>query len=337
MYKSRTRSLCASSAFVALSLVALRVSAQTTADPAAAPVDTTADATAQGSDANRRDASAHFRMGVGLYEEGDFQGALAEFERANQAAPSPVVLYNIAQTHLALRDYVAASDALAQYLELGGARIPAARREEVRAQLETLTMRIGRIRVVCNVDDAAITIDGRPVGRTPVAQPIRVSLGRHQIVIRAPMREPDERTVTIAGNTEIEVAVEFPPIPETPLAQDAPSHVLRRLGWASTGLGIGAGVAGAATFGLALSARGRYGDATSTYPADDAAARDARDDVHRFSLISDITTGVGIAAGGAGIVMLIVDRRHRSSDEAAAATAVLVLPSRNGMVVTGRF
>ena len=42
--------------------------AQATEDPTAAPVDTTVDATATNNEARRREAAAHFLMGVSLYE-----------------------------------------------------------------------------------------------------------------------------------------------------------------------------------------------------------------------------------------------------------------------------
>jgi tetratricopeptide (TPR) repeat protein len=320
--------ICASIAWSSLA------SAQGGGDPAAAPVDTSADAGASASEAARREASVHFRMGVSLYEEGDFQGALAEFERANQAAPSPVVLYNVAQTYLALRDYVAASDALTRYLELGGSRLPATRRAEVAQQLDMLSMRIGRIRIVCNVDDATITVDGTPRGRTPLDSPLRVSLGRHQVVVRAAMREPDERTVTVAGNSEVIVDVDLPAAPSAVVAE-APPRTLRTVGWAAIATGIGAGIAGGTTFGLAMRARSRYQDATASSPADVDAALGARDDVRRLSLASDITTGVAIAAGGTGIVLCLVDRaRHRGEDP---TSTVLVAPTRHGVVVSGRF
>jgi tetratricopeptide (TPR) repeat protein len=63
-------------------------------------------------EAARSEASVRFRTGVNLYLEGDFQGAMAEFQRAYASMPSALVLYNLAQTHLALRDYVAARDTL---------------------------------------------------------------------------------------------------------------------------------------------------------------------------------------------------------------------------------
>jgi tetratricopeptide (TPR) repeat protein len=277
-------------------------------------------------------------MGVSLYEEGDFPAALAEFERANEAAPSAVVLYNIAQTHLALRDYVAANDTLLRYIELGGDRITEARREEVRAQLATLAMRVGRILVACNEDGVAVIVDGHTVGRTPITEPLRVSSGRHQVVLRASGREPQEQNVTVAGNTEVSVEFTFDPLPPPVVVEEAPSRTLRTVGWIGMGVGIASGVTAFATFGLAMGARSDYDDATALRPANEQAARNARDDVRRFSLATDVLTGVAIAGCGAGLALILIDRNRNGDEESTPAdTAVVVVPTRSGLNVVGRF
>lgn len=306
------------------------------ADPAAAPVDTTVEAGAN--DARRREAATHFRMGVSLYEEGDFQAALAEFERANESAPSPVVLYNIAQTHLAMRDYVAATDALRRYLELGGDRITPERRAEVDSQLQTLAMRVGRINVVCNEDGASISIDGRPMGRTPLSEPLRVSSGRHQLVVRAAGREPNEQTVTVAGNTDITVEVEFAPLPPevSPAATEEPVHTLRTVGWVTIGVGVASAVAAGTTFGLSMGARSDYDAEAESIPVDEAAALDARDRWRRLSLASDVMTGLAIVGGGVGLTLVLLDGRG-DDEERADQASVFVAPTPSGVVVSGRF
>lgn len=307
---------------------------EASADPEAAPVDRTIEAGPSG-DAARREARVRFQMGVTLYEEGDFQGALAEFERANASAPSPVVLYNIAQTHLALRDYVAAVDALNRYLEEGGSRLSPERRAEVEAQLASLAMRIGRVRITANEDGASVTIDGHPIGRTPLDEPVRLSSGRHQVVIRVPERDPFEQELTIAGNVEIELRADFPPPPPRVTEGDEPARTLRTVGYLGIGTGIAGGAAALTTFGLAMGARNRYESAIDAIPADEAAARDARDDVRRLSLASDVLTGASLAIGVTGLVLVLVDRGRNEEEE--DTPAAFVAPTRGGFVVYGTF
>src|SRR4051794_6564997 len=66
------------------------------------------------------DADVHFRRGVDLFRERAFGGALTEFRRAYQIAPSYRVLYNIALCHAELREYAQAHAAYRQYLDAGG-------------------------------------------------------------------------------------------------------------------------------------------------------------------------------------------------------------------------
>src|SRR4051794_8832549 len=80
-------------------------------------------------------AHRHFRLGVMLYSEGNFGPALAQFERAYASKPHFRVLYNIAQCHFELRDYVAARATLRQYLTEGAAALDAERRARSEADL----------------------------------------------------------------------------------------------------------------------------------------------------------------------------------------------------------
>src|SRR5438876_6791259 len=80
------------------------------------------------SQATMDEAAAHFRRGVDLFKEADFRGALIEFRRANQLAPSFRVLYNIGQCYLELQDYGGALRSFQAYLSEGGKGIPRDRR-----------------------------------------------------------------------------------------------------------------------------------------------------------------------------------------------------------------
>src|SRR5262245_60656219 len=47
----------------------------------------------------QREADRHFQSGVALYKEANYSEALAEFGRAYEISPHPLVLYNIAECH----------------------------------------------------------------------------------------------------------------------------------------------------------------------------------------------------------------------------------------------
>lgn len=82
-------------------------------------------------------ARAQYQRGVRSYNLGEFSVAASEFRAAYRLAPTPALLFNIAQAHRAARDYDAAERYYARYLEL----VPdapereyiSARREEMRS------------------------------------------------------------------------------------------------------------------------------------------------------------------------------------------------------------
>src|SRR5205814_1503712 len=47
----------------------------------------------------KAEAKRHYRKGVTEYNLGHFQNAIAEFDKAYSLDPSPILLYDIAQSH----------------------------------------------------------------------------------------------------------------------------------------------------------------------------------------------------------------------------------------------
>jgi tetratricopeptide (TPR) repeat protein len=127
------------------------------------------------------EAGKRFNAGVTLYSEADYRAALVEFKRAYEIAPNPAVLYNIGQTQYQLQDYAAAYLSLTRYLAEAGA--DADHKEEVTKTLATLASRVGKINVMANVEGAEVRIDDELVGKTPLAAPVLVSVGRRKVEI----------------------------------------------------------------------------------------------------------------------------------------------------------
>src|SRR5207249_1752529 len=66
------------------------------------------------------EAKAAFAAGKVAFERGDYDGALANFQRANLLAPAPSLSYNIGSTYEKLGRYHDAVLAFERYLELAG-------------------------------------------------------------------------------------------------------------------------------------------------------------------------------------------------------------------------
>src|SRR4051794_41878089 len=76
------------------------------------------------------DAKRHFDQAVALFNDGDFGGALAEFEASYKIRPSAGVLYNIGLTQKALYRYDEALASLRKYL-VDAQKVPKDKRAEV--------------------------------------------------------------------------------------------------------------------------------------------------------------------------------------------------------------
>src|SRR4051812_184720 len=106
-----------------------------------------------------REARERYDNAVKLYEEGAYDAALVELNRAAELRPSYKLYYNIGQVRYAMHDYAAASDAYRRYLEQGGDKIPSSRREQVQKELNDLAQRVAKLTIDVDVPGAEILID----------------------------------------------------------------------------------------------------------------------------------------------------------------------------------
>lgn len=151
-------------------------------------------------------AREHFMRGVELYQDGEYEAALADFLRANELAPHYALLYNIGLVRAHLEHYPEAVTALERYLEEGGAEVPERRVTEVRQLLRRFRGRVGRLRVALVGPAAArLSIDGVEAGQLPMEAPLAVSAGRRTVEVSAEGFMPFRRQVIVAGGVEVSV------------------------------------------------------------------------------------------------------------------------------------
>jgi hypothetical protein len=170
------------------------------------------------SPAVKAEARERFDTGLHLFEKGENAGALAEFKRAYQLIPNPVVIYNMGLVYAAMNRPVDAYDALTQFLgEINAGTAVAEQKkhaEEVRAEQEK---RIAQL-VVLTDHPATVEVDGIEVGHTPLAKPIRVGSGSHVVAVEAPGFLGSRREVTLAGQLTETIAMAMQPT-DTRMAQ----------------------------------------------------------------------------------------------------------------------
>jgi len=143
-------------------------------------------------DVAQRDAQARFEEGLARVRNRDFEGALVAFQEANSVIKKPAVVWNLALTEEKTNRPV---DALAHFREFLR-ESPPTDPDRVRAQthIDSLNAATGHIDVAAPAG-AVITLDGtRAVGATPLADPVDVVPGHHDIEARL---QTAVRTVSI--------------------------------------------------------------------------------------------------------------------------------------------
>ncbi|MFZ5441384.1 MAG: PEGA domain-containing protein [Myxococcota bacterium] len=129
-----------------------------------------------------KEAATRFQRGVSLYKDGDYEAALTEFKQAYRLAPSFEVLYNIGLTQRRLYEYGEAVRSLNEYLQQGGKKVTAQRRDAVRKELEEIRQLTAEVTVVVQGSgEATLSVDGKEVAKSPLKEPLLLRPGKHTI------------------------------------------------------------------------------------------------------------------------------------------------------------
>jgi tetratricopeptide (TPR) repeat protein len=250
-----------------------------------------------------KEAGRHFQRGVTLYNETDYRAALIEFQRAYDIAPNAAVLYNIGETYFQLQNYAAALVTLERYLSDAGASAP--HRAEVEQTLETLHARVGKVAVTANVADCDATIDDESVGKTPLREPVLVSIGRRKVTVTCEHRAPETRYVDVAAGDTVPLQLRLAdPSPRisapaagvttgsTPRSDYSTAAWYTAAAFATVGAGVGI---------VAVIKSRNLDSARKTFPVTKQELDDKAKSVKTWSLIGDIAGGVAVAAAGVGL------------------------------------
>lgn len=266
------------------------------------------------------EASQRFRSGVSFYKDRDFAAAMVEFRRAYELVPNFTVLFNLGQTARELKDYAVALKAFEQYLDEGGAKVPAARHKEVAASIEELRRKVGTLKITSNVEGAEVLLDDVSAGVTPLAAPIVVNVGRHKLSATSTGYTPVTRAVDVAGTTETPVALDLEKIaPVVTTVIEAPKEP-QKLGtptivWVMLGITAGSGVAAGVTGGLAVSARGGLKSALGTFPGDPKAITAAQGKTRTLAITTDVLGGITIAGAVTAVVLYAIAPKTAAKTE----------------------
>jgi hypothetical protein len=316
------------------------------------------------------EAQQRFQRALDLYEEGNFDAARAEFQRAYDIAPNFKLLYNLGQIDFELHDYPAALAAFEKYLADGGAKIPEARRAQVELDIEKLKARVARVDVTADVAKADVFVDDMQVGSTPLGRSVLVSAGRRKITVSKSGYFSVTRWIDVAGGDASQVSIELsesapsraPLAPSSlispsarigaspslsdPLVSSA-AHVLgpsapgpnapdtgggRGFLWAGWALAGSLAVAAGVTGGLAYASSRDLVDERNRQGASRADLDRKSSEVRDLALATDIIGGSALIAAGVTFVATV----SRGPDKSETAS-LRIVPSLHEVCLSGQF
>jgi hypothetical protein len=280
-------------------VVAVAVTLLSTAAYAQAPAPATsppgAPATAGPPSASAIDAARkHYEAGITMFDTGDYEPALTEFERAYQLAPNYRIFYNLGKIHRMLKDYVQALKDFQRFLS-DGTDQPADKKSEVTQYIKELNAVVAKVTVTSNVAGADISVDSVVVGKTPSSDPILVNPGSRTVSVSMAGYVPASKSVRVAPQDAVQVELN-PTIPSVQVTrketQRSSMPWIIPVGWITTGVLV----AGSATFGgLALSEQSTLKNTkTQSEPNN---LNSLHNTMTTYATVSDICTGVAVVTG----------------------------------------
>ena len=277
---------------------------------------------------SKEEARSRYDRGKQLYDEGAYDAALIEFQRAYELSPSYVILYNIGQVYRQTNDYAGALRSYERYLNEGKTQIDAKRRGEVEQEVAQLRARVATLVVSVNVPGAEISIDDVSVGKSPLPQGVVVNAGRRRVTATKEGKVPVAKVVTVAGSDSLKVDLDMSdPGSAGPLATTSSSATTSKppeetktpwVGWVLTGaFGLGTVIGGVIALGASSDLKSERDKSGSTRSNLD----DARSKVKTTALVTDILLGATVITGGISLYLTFRTPSKETSRGPAAPPA----------------
>jgi len=160
------------------------------------------------------EAKRHFDQAVALFNDGDFGGALAEFEASYKIHASAGVLYNIGLTQKALYRYDEALASLRKYL-VDAQKVPKDKRAEVTQLISEIQALLATVTFAVTPPGTSIALDGRELGKAPEIGSYGVAAGMHTFDFAADGYKPAKKELKVVAGQPLTLTVSLEKIPTT--------------------------------------------------------------------------------------------------------------------------
>jgi hypothetical protein len=271
------------------------------------------------------EARKRYELGLKLYEDGNYEAARIEFERALAIAPSYKILFNVGLAYKQLHKYVDALKAFEAYLQEGGTQVPPERRADVEKEIAELRPRIARVTITVNVAGAEVAIDDVAIGKAPLPAPVLVDPGVRKFSATAPGYLPVTNSLTVGSSESPTVTLALTELPKYEEKKTNPWVVPTIVGWSATG----AAAVATTIFGvLALNAKSAQDKKLNEFGQTDSDLKNARDKTVTLSTVTDVLGITSIVFAGASTYLtlrMIGAKPNGGSTEAKASGTTLDL------------
>jgi hypothetical protein len=146
-----------------------------------------------------------------LYEDGDYAGALTKLQAAYDTSRDPRLLWNMAACEKTLRHYVSVLTLLERYASEGAQLISEEERQATAQLVETVQAFVNQLTLEVQPDGVDVLIDGVKLGTTPLAEPLRLDMGKRQLRLEKAGFLPHEAEVDLAGGKSATLSVSLAP------------------------------------------------------------------------------------------------------------------------------
>ena len=282
-----------------------------------------APATGWGQDVDPR---AEFQRGQTAYQQGDYDGAIEAWQRAYDADPQPLLLYNLSQAYERLGRLTEAVDALERYL--AGAAPDDRHQADARARVAALRERLARTGIVVRgaPEGAEISVDDQSWGRSPRPDAIRVEPGSHRVLVTLDGYEAFRATVVVPAGQTVDVEALMEPAAATTATTTTAattSYVSSDTSSDEGSIVLPIALMGA---GGALLVTGSIVGVVALGTAQDAPSSegDEADSARALALVSDLCLAAGVISAGIGVALLVMGSGGREEGPPEPQPAVLV-------------
>ncbi len=129
-------------------------------------------------------AKSEYEAGRLLFEDGDYPGATLKFAKAYDLSKDPRLLWNVAAAEKNLRHYSKVIVALERYIAEGDDKLSDQDRADAKQLIDTVSAFVGTLDISIDPSDADVSLDDEPIGKSPLAGPLRVDHGSHVLRVK---------------------------------------------------------------------------------------------------------------------------------------------------------